>query len=151
MALASLAVNDDLGADLTSLITIPVNEGATYHIAADGYAGASGNLILNLFFAGGGSASSASPVSPARAGARAISPRKIRLTWDPGANATGYLIEKRDPGSKRWRKVKTVSAATFSASISGLNSDGVYQFRVTALYGSLKAPSPSRIVRVRPK
>ena len=45
--LTVVASNDDYGDGVTSSVTFLANSGTTYHIAVDGYNGASGNVVLN--------------------------------------------------------------------------------------------------------
>ena len=46
-ALTQVAANDDYGNTVTSSVTFLAEAGTTYHIAVDGYNGASGNVVLN--------------------------------------------------------------------------------------------------------
>jgi hypothetical protein len=45
--LTQLDADDDEGVGLQSQISFPVTQGVTYRIAVDGYAAASGNIVLN--------------------------------------------------------------------------------------------------------
>jgi len=51
--LDEVASNDDSGGSLQSSVIIPVNTGTTYRIAVDGFANATGNVVLSHSFSGG--------------------------------------------------------------------------------------------------
>ena len=54
--LTAVAANDDAGGQRTSQLTFNAAVGVAYQIAVDGFGGASGDVVLNLAFAGGSSA-----------------------------------------------------------------------------------------------
>jgi hypothetical protein len=56
----------------------------------------------------------------------------IKLSWKKVSNAQGYRIYRYDDSSKKWVKVKTVSANVLSYKITGLKKGGSYKFRVRA-------------------
>jgi hypothetical protein len=91
--LTPVAFNDDYNGP-TSRVVLNAIAGTTYNIAADGFNGAAGNLILNWSVAG---ACGAPLLSYVRQGDRLV------LSWD--ANYSGFNLES----------TLTLSAGTWSA------------------------------------
>lgn len=56
----------------------------------------------------------------------------VRLTWEKADNAAGYRIYRYNPSTKKFEKVKTVSANTLTCRESGLKAGTVYKYRVKA-------------------
>ena len=128
-ALDVVAASDDaLPGSTWSRVTFEPDPGTTYHVAIDGYAGASGSTMLNWSFT--------IPPPPDRPGA----PRDVRAVagdasagvyWtapsnDGGAQITGYTATA-SPGA---RTCTTTGALT--CSISGLGNGTEYTFTVVA-------------------
>jgi fibronectin type 3 domain-containing protein len=143
--LSELASNDDDedSGTFNSAVFIEVFAGEEFAIAVDGYNGAAGDLALNLAF-------TSDPVSPASVRARAMARGKIEVTWTSGVNASSYLIERRDPGSARWRIAGHVSGSTFRFLQTRLRPRNYYAFRVRAVNAlGTAAPSPVAGARTR--
>jgi len=91
--------------------------------------------------AGGLSAAGASATAttiPSRVtglAARATSPSQVSLGWTNLSGETGYRIEVSADG-ETWTTASTVSANTISATVSSLEADTAYSFRVTAYNAS---------------
>ena len=88
-ALTTRASDDDSGGNLTSRITFSAVAGTTYHIAVDGFNGASGTIQLSLAFQNGGQPPS--PVASVSATDGAFTDR-VRITWTAAANAASYDV-----------------------------------------------------------
>ncbi|XP_071942196.1 twitchin-like isoform X2 [Antedon mediterranea] len=63
---------------------------------------------------------------------------KIGLKWDPpkfdgGCPIQGYVLEKKEPGSKRWTKVNKDPIKETEFMVDNLPEDGEIQFRVAAV------------------
>jgi hypothetical protein len=148
VTLGALAVNDDAGSGGVSQVIVPVTGGSVYQIAVDGYDGVFGTVALNIQLIVPSPAPTA-PSSPSRIRGASLGANRVRLSWPSGTNTTHYLVEKKEPGSSRWVRVRIVGATNRNLTISGLGKDGVYQFRITAMQGGNRAPRPSKIVRIR--
>jgi hypothetical protein len=75
---------------------------------------------------------------------------KVVLSWNPGVHATTYWIERRDPGSRRWRFVGRAPSGSLRFVETRLQSGRKYLFRVRAGNDSgFAAPSP--IAGARPR
>jgi len=62
----------------------------------------------------------------------------ITLAWEPptssgGRPIKGYLVEKREPGSKRWTKVSPGDIKDNGCTVKGLTEGRPYEFRVAAI------------------
>lgn len=143
--LTLLAENDDDGDSGTfnSVVSLAVFEGEELAITVDGYNGASGAITLNLAF-------TSSPLPPSTLRARALPRGKIEVTWAPGVNAISYLIERRDPGSARWRVAGRVSGSSQRFVQTRLRPRSYYSFRVRSVNASgASDPSPVAGARTR--
>lgn len=143
--LAEIASNDDAedSGTFNSAVFIEVFAGEEFAIAVDGYNGAAGDIALNLAF-------TSDPVSPASIRARAMDRGKIEVSWTGGVNASSYLIERRDPGSARWRVAGHVSGSTSRFVQTRLRPRSYYAFRVRAVNAlGTAAPSPVAGARTR--
>jgi subtilisin-like proprotein convertase family protein len=142
-SLFEVAGNDDSGGSLTSAVSFEVFAGEVFAIAVDAFEGASGSVVLNLSFG-------SLPVSPAFLRAQGMRGGKVLLTWPQGLNATAYRIERRDPGSARWRVAGQVPASALRFVETRLRPRERYSFRVIALNASgLASPSPAVTSRPR--
>jgi fibronectin type 3 domain-containing protein len=140
--LTELASNDDEDSGtFNSAIFIEVFAGEEFAIAVDGYNGAAGEIALNLAF-------TSDPIPPASVRARALPRGKIELTWTSGENATSYRIERRDPGSTRWRIAGSVSGGTLRFLQTRLRPRSYYAFRVRAV-NALGSSPPSPVAGAR--
>jgi hypothetical protein len=145
--LTELASNDDdqEAGTFNSSLFINVFAGEEFAFAVDGFNGAAGEVVLNLFY-------TSDPIAPNVVRARALPRGKIEVTWTPGLNATSYLIERRDPGSARWRIAGRVTGDTFRFLETRLRPSSSYAFRVRAVNDSgTSAPSPAAGARTRPR
>lgn len=142
-SLFEIAGNDDAGGFSTSEVSFEVFAGEVFAIAVDGYLGASGNVVLNIGY-------ERPPVSPTFLRARGMRGGKVVLSWNPGVHATTYWIERRDPGSRRWRVVGRAPSGSLRFVETRLQSGRKYLFRVRAGNDSgFAAPSP--IAGARPR
>jgi hypothetical protein len=125
-ALTPIAANDDVSRyNLTSALTFTAVAGTTYHIAVDGYGGASGSIALNL-------SETAAPVNDAFANATQLVGRGI--TWN-GTNI-GATVETGEPyqlGMRGGASVWFTWTATTSGSVS-VNTAGSSFDTVLAVY-----------------
>lgn len=143
--LTALAVNDDdeTYATFNSSAYVEVFAGEHLAIAVDGYNGAAGDIAMNLSFV-------SDPISPSYVRARALRRGKIEVTWSGGVNATEYLIERRDPGSSRWRVAGRVPGSILRFVQTRLWSRSFYAFRVRAINpNGIADPSPIAGARTR--
>ncbi len=127
-ALMPVASNDDSGSLLTSSVTFSVLAGTAYHIAVDGYAGASGSITLAI---------DASPPSPP-----AILQHPQNQTAPAGGNATfSVQASGATPLSYQWRfNGANIAGATASAlGLANLSSSnaGNYSVLITNSLGSV--------------
>lgn len=77
-----------------------------------------------------------------------VTKNSVSLSWqrppyDGGSKVTGYSVEKRDGPSGRWVKVNFTNIIELGYTVSGLNQDESYEFRVYAknAIGSVSNPS----------
>ncbi len=61
-----------------------------------------------------------------------VSANAARITWKKADNAAGYRVYKYNSSSKKWEKVKTVSASATTLRITGLKPAASYKFSVRA-------------------
>lgn len=77
-----------------------------------------------------------------------VTKNSVRLAWqrppyDGGSKITGYSIERREAPNGRWVKANFTNITEMGFTISGLNPDETYEFRVYAknAVGSMSNPS----------
>lgn len=77
-----------------------------------------------------------------------ITKNTVSLSWekpnyDGGSPITGYIIEKKEGSSSRWFKANLTKITDTRFTVTGLNQDETYEFRVMArnAVGSLSNPS----------
>lgn len=77
-----------------------------------------------------------------------ITKNTVTLSWekpnyDGGSPITGYIIEKKEGSSSRWFKANLTNVTDTRFTVTGLNQDETYEFRVMArnAVGSLSNPS----------
>ena len=63
---------------------------------------------------------------------KALKKHKIKLTWGKVANADGYIVYVRYPGSKKYVKAVTRKASVKSVTHKGLTKGKVYRYKVRA-------------------
>lgn len=123
-AVASLTArssDDDSGGNSTSRVSLPVTQGTEYQIAVDGYAGASGNLKLQLAFEA--AATPPSPATSLSASDDTFSDR-VRLTWTAGSGATSYDIYRHT--------TSTFASASLIGNVTGTSFDDLTAVAGTA-------------------
>ncbi|MBQ3370731.1 MAG: Ig-like domain-containing protein [Mogibacterium sp.] len=64
--------------------------------------------------------------------ARALSGRRIKLTWGKVANTDGYILYIKYPGSKKYVKALRKNATVKSVTHKGLSRGRVYRYKVRA-------------------
>jgi uncharacterized protein (TIGR03437 family) len=62
-----------------------------------------------------------------------LSPSSARITWTADSGATGYVIERRRPGTWEWQEIATVPAGTTTFIDPNLEPGVEYSYRVAAL------------------
>lgn len=77
-----------------------------------------------------------------------VTKNTVSLVWekpnyDGGSPITGYIIEKKEGGGSRWSKATLTNVSDTRYSVTGLNQDETYEFRVMArnAVGSVSNPS----------
>jgi len=77
-----------------------------------------------------------------------VTMNSVSLAWqrppyDGGSKITGYSVERRDTGSGRWVKANFTNIIEMGFTVSGLNKNEAYEFRVYAknAVGSVSNPS----------
>ncbi|KAF3843851.1 hypothetical protein F7725_002700 [Dissostichus mawsoni] len=85
---------------------------------------------------------------PANVHVTEVTKNSVSLAWqrppyDGGSKITGYSVERRDTGSGRWVKANFTNIIEMGFTVSGLNKDEAYEFRVYAknAVGSVSNPS----------
>lgn len=63
---------------------------------------------------------------------KALKGRKIKITWSKVANADGYILYVKYPGSRKYVKAVTRKAIVKSVTHKGLSKSKVYKYRVRA-------------------
>lgn len=100
-------------------------------------------------------------ITPMKTTSLKVSSRKttsLKLTWKKQNGVTGYVVQKYDSKSKKWKNYKTISSNTNSVTVSKLSAATTYKFRVrsyktvgkTKYYGAYSATlstptSPSKV------
>jgi hypothetical protein len=81
------------------------------------------------------------PDAPSSVSATAVSASVVQVAWQAGGTAaSGYQVERRDPGEGSFREVASVSGVTFEYSDPDLLPASSYQYRVrTVSDGSFSA------------
>lgn len=90
-----------------------------------------------------------------------VSSRKtdsLKLSWTKQGGVTGYVVDKYDAKSKKWKTYKTIASNTNSVTVSKLTQSTAYKFRVrsyktigkTKYYGAYSSTfttptSPSKV------
>lgn len=77
-----------------------------------------------------------------------ITKNSVSLSWekpnyDGGSPITGYIIEKKDGGSSRWFKANLTNVRDTHFTVTGLNQDETYEFRVMARNAVASVSNPS--------
>lgn len=85
---------------------------------------------------------------PANVHVTEVSKNSVTLAWqrppyDGGSKITGYSVERREAPSGRWVKANFTNIIELGFTVSGLNQDESYEFRVFArnAVGSISNPS----------
>ena len=73
----------------------------------------------------------------------------VSLKWTPpsydgGAKIQGYVVEKRESGSPLWSRVNDYNVLDLEYTVSGLNENQDYEFRVSAVNSAGKG-DPSQV------
>ena len=62
---------------------------------------------------------------------KAAAPDKIKLTWDKISGASGYEIQRYNPSTGKYVKIKTIKkGSTVSYTNSGLTSGLTYKYKM---------------------
>ncbi len=78
----------------------------------------------------------------------------VKLSWKKVKKAKGYFVYRYEKSSKKYKKVKTLTARKKSWINSGLETDRVYRYKVRAyrtVKGKNKAGKASYVVSVKPQ
>lgn len=85
---------------------------------------------------------------PANVRVTEVTKNSVSLAWqrppyDGGSKITGYSMEKREAPNGRWIKANFTNIIELGFTVSGLNQDESYEFRVYAknAVGSISNPS----------
>lgn len=85
---------------------------------------------------------------PANVRISEVTKNSVSLSWqrppyDGGSKITGYSVERRDGSNGRWVKANFTNIIELGFTVSGLNQDESYEFRVYAknAVGSISNPS----------
>lgn len=85
---------------------------------------------------------------PANVRISEVTKNSVSLAWqrppyDGGSKITGYSVERREAPSGRWVKANFTNIIELGFTVSGLNQDESYEFRVYAknAVGSVSNPS----------
>lgn len=85
---------------------------------------------------------------PANVHITEVTKNSVSLAWqrppyDGGSKITGYSVERREPSTGRWVKANFTNIIEMGFTVSGLNQDESYEFRVYArnAVGSVSNPS----------
>lgn len=85
---------------------------------------------------------------PANVRVTEVTKNSVSLAWqrppyDGGSKITGYSVERREAPSGRWVKANFTNIMELGFTVSGLNQDEAYEFRVYArnAVGSVSNPS----------
>lgn len=85
---------------------------------------------------------------PANVHVTEVTKNSVRLAWqrppyDGGSKISGYSVERREARGDRWVKANFTNIIEMGFSVSGLNQDESYEFRVYAknAVGSVSNPS----------
>lgn len=88
------------------------------------------------------------PEPPANVRITEVTKNSVSLAWqrppyDGGSKITGYSVERREAPSGRWVKANFTNIIEMGFTVSGLNQDESYEFRVYAknAVGSVSNPS----------
>jgi subtilisin family serine protease len=82
----------------------------------------------------------APPLAPGNVAASTINSDKLRVTWSPVANATGYRIERSPDGQTGWTLVTMAGGGTTTYQDSGLNPNTPYYYRLQATNAAGDSP-----------
>jgi len=126
-ALTTIGGNDDVVSGTTwSSLSVSVTGGTTYHIAVDGYNGASGAITVNHTFTG----SVAPPAAPTGLTYPATSSTgSYNVTWTASSGATSYTVQRSNNGGTSYSTVGTPTGTSYAESLS---VNGSYRYRVSA-------------------
>lgn len=102
------------------------------------------SLKLHLF-------TSISSEPPANVRISEVTKNSVSLIWqrppyDGGSKITGYSVERREASNGRWVKANFTNIIELGFTISGLNQDESYEFRVYAKNAVGSVSNPSLIV-----
>lgn len=81
-------------------------------------------------------------------------PRKIKVLWRPHTNNSikYYLIQRKDPYSKRWRDIVKLEGRLNSEYIDdNLDDDTTYSYRIIAINFNAIESAPSKIIQATTK
>lgn len=88
---------------------------------------------------------------PASVQVTEVTKNSVSLAWqrppyDGGSKITGYSVERRDAPDGRWVKANFTNIIEMGFTVSGLNQDESYEFRVYAKNAVGSVSNPSFIV-----
>ncbi|HEX6085261.1 MAG TPA: fibronectin type III domain-containing protein [Thermoanaerobaculia bacterium] len=129
-----------------SFVTATVLPAGTYYLGVSAFSGSSSYVLTVQAQSGVAGA----PNAPSNLTATATSSNSIRLDWrDNSDNESGFIIEQRN-SSGTFVFVRTVSANSTSATISGLVGGQTATFRVRATNGSGDSPFSNEATATTP-
>lgn len=101
----------NLGSKTTSTYLTGLKRGVVYKIGIQSYVKNNGKKIYSKSTTKSIATSTSQPKIKT---AKSTGKGKIKITWSKVKNATGYMVYRRNQGSKKWKKVKTTKSTSFT-------------------------------------
>ncbi len=135
-AVTAVASNDDTSSSLQSSVTFTATAGTTYRIAVDGYAGASGSIVLTW----SQSVTTSAPANDSFSSAIALT-SSSGTTTGSNASATKETGEPSHAGNSGgasvWWKITPTATGQVTVSTAGSNFDTLLAVYIGSAVGSL--------------